>query len=305
MKLISVIIPCYNTQSYITDCINSVITQTYQNSEIICVDDGSTDNSPILLQEFKEKYPNRITVVSTANKGAPAARNLGLKMAKGEYIQFLDADDLIVSDKFEKQIVGFTEGIDMVISDRIRKNENLSIILNECIFADINVNPLETAVRKIIITGNPLYLKKTLLELGGYNEKLNSAQDWELHIQLVLKGCRIKYVPGAFFISRHVKDSLSSNWKKVSIQAAEIVIQLKPELEKSKMMNESIQQYFSQIYIDSAIFCENEDLSNRYINELKYWSNSNYAFIKNNFKRMMIHFFGIVTFTRMYKFFMK
>lgn len=304
MKLISVIIPCYNAHSYIIDCLNSVIYQTYKNIEIICIDDGSTDNTLNLLQKFKNEYPSILSVISTHNQGAPAARNLGLKRAVGDYIQFLDADDVIAADKFEKQIKGFNQEVDVVVSDRVQKNYNLTQVINTYFFKDIEINPLETAIKKVITTCNPLYKRQIVMELKGYDEKLSSAQDWDFHIRLVLAGYKIKYIPGIFFINRQVKGSVSSNWIKVSIQAANIIEQLKSNLEESHWMNNTIKQYLSQIYIDSAIFCSDKFQSKKYTNELKYWSQNNYGFVKSSIKRFLIKWIGIdkvIGIQRMYK----
>ena len=93
---ISVIIPVYNVSSYLSDCVDSVIKQTYKNIEIILVDDGSTDGSGKLCDEYKEK-DSRIVVIHKKNGGLSDARNAGLEIAKGEYISFVDSDDFISS----------------------------------------------------------------------------------------------------------------------------------------------------------------------------------------------------------------
>ncbi len=92
--LISIIIPVYNVEKYITHCLNSVINQTYENLEVICVNDGSTDNSLNILKEFKEK-DKRIKVINKENGGQSSARNIGLKEFSGDYVFFLDSDDYI------------------------------------------------------------------------------------------------------------------------------------------------------------------------------------------------------------------
>lgn len=92
MPLVSVIIPVYNTEKYIRICLDSVINQTLKNIEIICVDDGSTDNSLLILQEYSKKDP-RVVILQQNNKGGGAARNFGLNNAKGKYVAFLDSDD--------------------------------------------------------------------------------------------------------------------------------------------------------------------------------------------------------------------
>jgi teichuronic acid biosynthesis glycosyltransferase TuaG len=107
MNKVSVIIPCYNSQHYLSDCLNSVLAQTFKNLEVICVDDGSTDGTRMLLDQFKKQYPHLFTVVSTPNNGASAARNYGLQLSRGNYIQFLDSDDIITPEKLEQQLAFF------------------------------------------------------------------------------------------------------------------------------------------------------------------------------------------------------
>ena len=95
----SIIIPVYNAEEYLSQCINSVINQTLKEIEIICVDDGSEDNSLAILEKFSQ-LDSRIVVKHQSNSGAGAARNCGLKFAKGKYLTFLDADDF-----FEAQMI--------------------------------------------------------------------------------------------------------------------------------------------------------------------------------------------------------
>jgi glycosyltransferase involved in cell wall biosynthesis len=99
--LVSVIIPAFNAAPWIRESVNSVILQTYGKLEIIVVDDGSTDNTAVLLGEFSDP---RIHVIRQPQSGAAAARNTGLSIAVGDYIQFLDADDLLSAEKIELQV---------------------------------------------------------------------------------------------------------------------------------------------------------------------------------------------------------
>lgn len=99
--LVSIIIPVYNAGKYLEETIRSAIDQTWVNKEIIIVDDGSTDNSLAIANSFTGE---NITISQQKNKSASAARNKGISLAKGEYIQFLDADDLIAPDKIASQI---------------------------------------------------------------------------------------------------------------------------------------------------------------------------------------------------------
>ena len=102
MKKVSVIIPLYNEEKYITACVESVINQTYKNLEIIIVDDKSTDNSLKIVKNIKDK---RIKIISLKkNAGVANARNKGVEAATGDYICFLDSDDFWDKTKIEKQI---------------------------------------------------------------------------------------------------------------------------------------------------------------------------------------------------------
>ncbi|MBQ3415456.1 MAG: glycosyltransferase family 2 protein [Clostridia bacterium] len=99
-ELISIIVPVYNVEEYIEKCVESIINQTYKNIEIILVDDGATDNSGKICDELG-KRDSRIKIIHKANGGLSDARNAGLKIAKGEYIGFVDSDDYIAKDMFE------------------------------------------------------------------------------------------------------------------------------------------------------------------------------------------------------------
>ena len=98
---ISVIVPVYNVEKYLPKCLDSILCQTFSNIEIICVNDGSTDNSRKILEEYKNK-DSRIIIVDKKNGGLSSARNAGMKVAKGEFYSFIDSDDWIDSSMLEK-----------------------------------------------------------------------------------------------------------------------------------------------------------------------------------------------------------
>lgn len=115
MIKISVIIPVYNVENYLKECLDSVCKQTLTDIEIICIDDGSTDNSLDILKEYASK-DSRIKIITKENGGQATARNLGIKEAQGEYVAFVDSDDFIESDMFEKLYVKAKENnLDMAM----------------------------------------------------------------------------------------------------------------------------------------------------------------------------------------------
>lgn len=123
MPLVSIIIPVYNVEKYLPACLNSVLNQTYQNLEIICVNDGSSDNSPAILQEYAAK-DKRIVIINQENKGLSVARNVGLERASGEYCCFLDSDDAYYPN-FVERLMDILNATGADIAEcRMSKSEN-------------------------------------------------------------------------------------------------------------------------------------------------------------------------------------
>lgn len=107
LPLISIIVPVYNVETYLNECVQSIINQTYRNIEVILIDDGSTDNCPAICDAFAVQ-DTRVRVIHKENGGQSTARNVGLKVARGEFIGFVDSDDFIAPEMFETLINGFS-----------------------------------------------------------------------------------------------------------------------------------------------------------------------------------------------------
>lgn len=121
---ISVIIPVYNIQQHLRECLDSVLGQSYPHLQVICVDDGSTDESPAILAQYAQK-DNRVQVIRQQNAGPGAARNTGLEAATGEYVIFLDSDDWFEPDFLEKMVdTAQREGADVAICRAVEFDTN-------------------------------------------------------------------------------------------------------------------------------------------------------------------------------------
>lgn len=103
MSKVSIIVPVYNVENYLSRCLNSLINQTLKDIEIICVNDGSTDGSSAILEEFAQK-DSRIRIVNKENGGLSSARNEGLKYVTSDYVGFVDSDDWIEPDTYESAL---------------------------------------------------------------------------------------------------------------------------------------------------------------------------------------------------------
>ena len=102
---ISVIVPVYNVENFISKCLDSILAQTFRDFEIVAVDDGSSDDSPAILDAYAQKYPEIVKVIHQANAGLGGARNTGIEAARGEYVAFIDSDDYI-ADNMLKEMLG-------------------------------------------------------------------------------------------------------------------------------------------------------------------------------------------------------
>ena len=290
--MISVIIPCYNSERYLLDCLKSVLNQNFKDFEIICIDDGSTDSTHKILKLFQKNHPDLIKVFQLNRGGASKARNFGLEHAKGEFIQFLDSDDVILPEKFSKQIKGFNEEIDMVVSDWGRFDVTLKNKLMENTFVDINKNKLETAICKIIITSNPIYRKHFILKIGGYNESLDCAQDWEFHLRAIFNNVKINYVEGFFLKSREVQGSISSNWIKVSDRTCFVVKNYKEKIINHPEFNQRISSYICSLYFNSFYFSKDEEFKKIIKKELNYWSKGIPIFFNHRILKLLYFLVG-------------
>ena len=119
MKLLTIVIPCYNVEQYLAECLDSLVNQTLKDIEIICVNDGSPDNSADIVRKYMQA-DSRIKLIEQENRGLSGARNTGLKVAKGEYVYFMDSDDWLESDAMDICYqVAVTKGVDVVFFDAI------------------------------------------------------------------------------------------------------------------------------------------------------------------------------------------
>jgi glycosyltransferase involved in cell wall biosynthesis len=186
LELISVIIPVYNVERYLRECLDSVINQTYKNLEIILVDDGSTDNCPQICDEYAGR-DDRVKVIHKQNDGAGFARNAGLDAMTGEYIAFVDSDDHISADMYEVLLGNLkAAGADVSVCriSAFYKDQAIRLLDdNKLIVIDPKARPLTAAEKYIHFSAcNKLY-KKHVFDNLRYNGIY--AEDMYIYPQIV------------------------------------------------------------------------------------------------------------------------
>jgi glycosyltransferase involved in cell wall biosynthesis len=190
MPKVSVIIPVYNNGKYLTEALESVLHQTYGDVEIIIVNDGSTDDTGTVIACYLDKEGSRIRCLHQANRGPAAARNAGMRNARGTYIAFLDADDIWLPQKLEKQVklIEQNPSLGCVYCDNHFVDDQRNIILGyeaireiKLVRGDITADLFDDF---FIITSAAIVRAKVLETLGMFNEDLIVGEDYDFFLRL-------------------------------------------------------------------------------------------------------------------------
>lgn len=201
---ISVIIPCYNSQKYLSACMDSVLAQTFEDFEAILIDDGSKDNTLAIARRYAEK-DSRVRVLAKENGGVAAARNLALEHAQGEWVTFVDSDDLLPPDALDTLLSGVNDGVDLVVCahETFDETGRRETVIPETRWMDLSGERKRRAAALRLIEGdsvlnimcNKLH-RRALLEREGIRlrQGVKIAEDALFNLEAVLLGRGIAYV---------------------------------------------------------------------------------------------------------------
>lgn len=214
---VSVVIPAYNVAPYIGETLRSVFAQTLTDYEVIVVNDGSPDTKQFELE--LQPFIDRLCYVKQENLGASAARNEGLRSAQGEFIAFLDADDLWLPSYLEEQINFISEhGCDLVcadskiLGDPARADKSFMDALMEFAPAIGRVTFLGlVSAEQCLITSGIVVRRQLVFDVGLFDEALRNAQDFDLWLRLAQHGAHLMYRRQALLCYRHRSDSLTGD----------------------------------------------------------------------------------------------
>ena len=220
--MISIIIPLYNAARFIAETLQSVQAQTYTDWECIVVDDGSTDNGAEIVLGMA-KADTRIRYVYQSNAGPSAARNHGLRLAKGDYIQFLDADDWFPPQRFERMLSAYMQTSEKVIlysglclgaEDDIHHHMPYSSRTN---VEDIDFKRMYGGFgREFSFIPGAILFPAAYLKDVQWNEAMRASEDWDYYLQLTQQGYTFRNLPEELFVYRLVGGGLSHNYEAVA-----------------------------------------------------------------------------------------
>ena len=260
---LSIVIPCYNTGKYLPKCLDSIfIDNDYQNMEVTCVNDGSTDNTDEILQQYKTKYPNNLCVISQSNQGVSVARNVGIKHSNGKWITFVDPDDYIskgVLSEIKSCINSIREDIDLIYLGYRRTSRQGSI--STVSFQNKVYNPDEKA--EIILRFDDLFFGTVWGKLFRLESiaKSNILFDKSLKIPQEDTLFICQYLPKirSSMILPHIMYNYILNWENATIkyQSGD------SEYKNLQKLKEAYQLCIAQLQTDPAMLQKLQNKINR------------------------------------------
>ena len=288
---ISIIVPVYNVEKYIGKCLDTIVNQDFHDYEVIVVIDGSTDDSESIVREYQKKYPEIIKIICQENKGLGGARNTGIMSAKGEYLVFVDSDDMlypnILHDVYEKAIASDADIVvfDMEFVDEEGNNIKYeSAKFRESVLIDFNENS------KIIAwpsAWNKLCKKSLFVDKEIYYPERLWFEDLATTPKVMLEAEKIEYIPKAYYKYVQREGSIMNN-KKIErnrevIEAFETTVDY---IKKNRTYNQWVEELeFLAIYhiLYTAVLRINElDSSSKLQKELVEYVRKHYPKYNNN-----------------------
>lgn len=324
--LISVIVPVYNIEDYLKECVESVIAQSYKTWECILVDDGSKDTSSIICEEYSANYEN-IHVIHKENEGPSAARNTGLLKSRGEYVFFLDGDDKLTADALEHfaSFVNREEKLDMVLGHMAYFTENSSpvpfknIVKEEWVrnrsgkeaFISIHRN-----MKTLMMGARGIYRREFLLNNNLiFKESCSYSEDQEWTVRCFIKATSLSSNERADYLYRQGRAGSLMNT--IDIRKIEMVLQTYDAWHELVMKNSNDEFFkclyfvlldrFWEFYFKYPSMLKKEDVKRfcKMMDERKKYVRNKPLDLKDDLHMKLIRFFKCKTLCRMTKIWLK
>lgn len=231
---LSIIVPIYNVEEYLAECLKSLYKISNLRYEVILVNDGSKDKSSKIIEDFKELYPKQTIIINKENGGLSSARNAGLKVAKGKYISFIDSDDFIDTDEFKKFVIeGISSRVDIAVGNMRyyapgRIGEPLfrsKLIKDSGVITGIDflwrVLQSPKCYREEVV--DDIYRRNFLIKNNLFFNENIVHEDSEFTTLAYLKAKKVKYIDKTFYFYRQREGSIMNKVSEKSIISLEII----------------------------------------------------------------------------------
>lgn len=276
-NLVSIIVPVYNVENYVLKCLESIAKQSYQNIEVIVVDDGSTDNSGKICDDFKDK---RFKIFHKKNAGLSSARNFGIKKATGEILAFVDSDDSIKDDFIEKMFNALQDDIDIAVCGYNNERPTEETLTGK----DATIRLLTKQENLDLITWNKLYRKRLFLDNNIWFPEGKKHEDSLTTYKLLSKSTKVRYISDSLYEYIERNDSIMGKGDKEEqlkmreLSAEEAIAYFKndEELEQAAKICLLWAKYH---YLNEALF---GNIDKKYEKETLEWLKKNIKSYKNN-----------------------
>lgn len=261
----SIIVPVYNVEKYLKECVDSILAQTFTDYELILVDDGATDTSGIICDEYAQKY-EQVRVIHQANAGLAVARNAGTSVAQGEYIVYIDSDDYIASLDFLEKLSWKTKGKADVILYGYKKyfESNQSFGKDICQYPNLAQKEADLVIKELLkadMYEGSAWTKTVRKDFLQTNEisftpgMISEDSDW--YLQVVTRAKTYDSVNEAFVVYRQREDSISHAPKKKSLTDNLLILETWPKkFEKygiSQKLKEALMSVLSRYYANMLV----------------------------------------------------
>jgi glycosyltransferase involved in cell wall biosynthesis len=288
---VSVIIPTYNTANLVGQAIESVHNSSYKNFEIIVVDDGSTDNTKQIIDALKQTF--EFTYIYQNNKGLAGARNTGIENASGDFLVFLDSDDLVLPTKFQLQIDFFSKNInadavysfsDCFVEDDANNRFNIGLpvfegnVLNNLLFGNfMHVNSLMVKTSKV-------------REVGLFNPLYKELEDWDLWLRMSLNGSQFYCIKEVLSLVRVRKGSMTTNQDKMNKAMDKVLSNLETKF-IVQHSNKSLILNFFRALLGFKVLANSSDFYSTFFRALKICGLSSLVSFAKIFMKKLIFYF--------------
>lgn len=229
---LSIIVPIYNVEEYLAECLKSLYKISSLRYEVILVNDGSKDNSYKIMEEFKNLYPNKTIIINKENGGLSSARNAGLRAARGKYISFIDSDDFIDTDEFEKFVIeGIKSRLDIAVGNmryyvpgrigeplfRAKRVKDLDVVTGVDFLWNLFQAP--KCYREEVV--DDIYRRNFLIKNNLFFNEEIVHEDSEFTTLAYLKAKKVKYIDKAFYFYRQREGSIMNKVSEKSMVSLE------------------------------------------------------------------------------------